>query len=173
MVGSPRREQCNSMVADDCWRPVQHGKQLVKGCAAAMPCPASGRHTREASLACKMHTYDRTHRTHSRIDKWGHHPTKVSNGWFAACLLQSLSMASCCSAPWWLDVRAVCLCVGCLPASCSSPGWGSRCMLGRCPATGTAFAGAVLYCVSFGHTVTTSLGGKCYDWFLWNADVGM
>jgi hypothetical protein len=42
-----------------------------------------------------------------------------------------------------------------------------------CPATGTAFAGAVLYCVSFGHTVTTSLGGKCYDWFLWNADVGM
>ena len=69
------------MVADDCWRPVQHGKQLVKGCAAAMPCPASGRHTREASLAGKMHTYDRTHRTHSRIDKWGHHPTKVSNGW--------------------------------------------------------------------------------------------
>ena len=121
------------MVADDCWRPVQHGKQLVKGCAAAMPCPASGRHTREASLACKMHTYDRTHRTHSRIDKWGHHPTKVSNGWFAACLLQSSSMASCCSAPWWLDVRAVCLCVGCLPASCSSPGWGSRCMLGMVP----------------------------------------
>jgi len=42
-----------------------------------------------------------------------------------------------------------------------------------CLATGIAVAGNAFYCVSVGHTVTTSLGGKCYDWFLWNADVGM
>lgn len=42
-----------------------------------------------------------------------------------------------------------------------------------CPATGIAVAGNAFYCVSVGNTATTVSGGKCYDWFLWNAGVGM
>ena len=52
---------------------------------------------------------------------------------------------------------------------CSSPGWGSRCILAMVPWV----AGNAFYCVSVGNTATTVSGGKCYDWFLWNAGVGM
>ena len=71
-----------------------------------------------------------------------------------------------------MSVLCVFVSVVCLRPAAPLGGAAGAC-LEWCPATGTAFAGAVLYCVSFGHTVTTSLGGKCYDWFLWNADVGM